>query len=53
MIAHAQETLRLETRISIQGAADALDVRIVRTLSRDGVVVRTRSWREPIPRRWH
>lgn len=53
VIAHAQETLRLETRISIQGAADALDVRIVRTLSRDGVVVRTRSWRETIPRRWH
>jgi predicted acyl esterase len=45
--------LRLETHIEIRGVPDALDVSVTRTLSRDDVVLRERTWRDRIARRWH
>ena len=47
------DTLRLETRIGITGSREALEVEVVRTLTRDGAPLRTRRWQERIPRRWH
>lgn len=52
-IIRGSDTLRLETRIAITGSREALEVEVVRTLARDGSPLRTRRWRERIPRRWH
>lgn len=52
-IALPGRSLRLETHIVVQGARDLLDVRITRSLMQDGALVRSRTWRERIPRRWH
>jgi predicted acyl esterase len=45
--------IRVETRIRVQGGRDALEVTATRTVWQDGALVRTRTWHEAIPRRWH
>jgi hypothetical protein len=48
-----ERTLQLETHLVVRGAADYLEVVFTRRVHEQGALVRTREWRERIPRRWH
>lgn len=52
-IALPGRTIEVETRITIQGERDRLQVTVRRTLRQDGRELRRREWREAIPRSWH
>lgn len=43
----------VETRITVQGALEHLNVTVTRDLKVNGALLRHREWKETIPRRWH